>query len=192
MPNKDVRIATYLTTYNGKNTSITFYDNKEYLINASRTKLEIHENRLYFVPDKNGYSLNNSRIQISTKNIPRVQDGEYALEYDCERKLYYVDFDKKMHIDINEGARRGEKQNKTGTSSQFGRKTSDSKEVPAVEDNKNWVERYNDMIAQNNSATATKGHEEIIKAFLNAGLDTAIEEGNMDDIKAYHRILKKL
>lgn len=105
---KDVRIASYKTK-KGDMCHITFYDGVEGLIDANYIKLSDKNDRLYFVPtdEHNGVKLTN-KAQIQKYSYVSVLNrwvGEYPLNHDSEKGLYYIALEDKVETVIDSGSR---------------------------------------------------------------------------------------
>ena len=99
----DVRISTHFAkSQNNEFSIIRFYDGLENLIGTKRVLLQVKEDKLFFTgcESKIKGSLKLSNLINVWKQCKAVKsfDGEYPLEFDAERSMYFVDKAKKAQI----------------------------------------------------------------------------------------------
>ena len=100
----DVRISTHVAkTQNHEFVLIKFYDGLENLIGTNYVIIVVEDNRLFFKPSevKVKGSLKLTNLVNVWKQVDDVKsfEGEYSLDYDTGRGMYYVD--KSSRAEIN-------------------------------------------------------------------------------------------
>lgn len=103
---KDVRIATYATK-RGDVAHIRFYNGMEALIDSDYIKLSGKAKRLYFMPAdlSTGVKLNKLAQVQKASHVALLRNyvGEYPLKSDNDLKLYYIDLEDKVPIEVDSG-----------------------------------------------------------------------------------------
>ena len=104
----DVRISHHIArAQNNEFMFIRFYDGLQNLIGADYVSLWVKDDRLYFKPQvqkvKGSLKLSNAVSVWKQCDVIRKFEGEYPMEFDTFRAMYYVDLANKSEISYRYG-----------------------------------------------------------------------------------------